>query len=209
MAFSDFKVMAEVANKYNIVLLQKTDIFKEVSAIAVSPAFTEDIDFCLRLRKSNASEYFLGESFVFRTFLEALKQNPKINFWSHEYTLTASGELTGIPDYLISFKKKNESYENLQLPFVAVGDAKKEDFAGGWAQTLAEMIACQQLNKEDNMPIWGIVTTGTTWEFGRLEGNSFTLNLYSYSIGANTTKIAGILDYIFKEGIRCAEEVES
>lgn len=209
MAFSDFKVLSEVADSYNIVISEKEPLFEEVANLSLSPLFEEDIRFALRLRKTNASEYFLCESLVFRTFLEVLKRNPRINFWSHEYTLTASEQLTGIPDYLVSIKNEHENYEKLKLPFIAVADAKKDDFAGGWAQTLAEMIACQKLNQNAEMPIWGIVTTGNVWEFGRLMGSIFTPDLFSYAIGMNTAKITGILDFIFKEGIRYADKLET
>jgi hypothetical protein len=209
MAFSDFKVLADVANKYNVLIYEKDSFFENVLPFSLSPSFIANMRFGLRLRKTNASEYFLCESLIYPLFSEVLQQNPKTNFWSHEYTLTASPELTGVPDYLISIKVEHENFEQLRLPFVAVGDAKKDDFAGGWAQTLAEMIACQQLNKTAQVPIWGIVTTGTIWEFGCLKGNIFTQDLYSYSIGTNTEKIAGILDFILKEGVRCAEAVEA
>ena len=70
----------------------------------------------------------------------------------------------------------------------------------GWAQTLAEMIACQKVNEPHTIPIYGIVTTGNVWEFACLDGNVFTQDVYSYSIGLNTHKIVAVLDYISKEG---------
>ncbi|MCP4105253.1 MAG: hypothetical protein GY749_06915, partial [Desulfobacteraceae bacterium] len=77
-------------------------------------------------------------------------------------------------------------------------EAKKQDFEGGWAQCLAEMVACQKINENENITIYGIVSTGIIWEFGKLETNVFTKNLLSYSV-AEAQKVVGILDFIFTE----------
>ncbi len=38
----------------------------------------------------------------------------------------------------------------------------------GWAQFLAEMIVAQRLNGENRVIVFGIVSNGTTWQFGKL-----------------------------------------
>jgi hypothetical protein len=38
------------------------------------------------------------------------------------------------------------------------------------------MIAAQRLNG-DNITLFGIVSNGATWEFGKLEANGFTRNI--------------------------------
>ena len=86
----------------------------------------------------------------------------------------------------------------INKPFLAVAEAKKEDFAKGWAQCLAEMIACQKINADERTVVYGIVPTGLVWEFGKLDQDTFTKHLVSYSISA-PNKIYGILDFIFTE----------
>lgn len=57
------------------------------------------------------------------------------------------------------------------------------------------MIACQKINEDDTI-IYGIVSTGLVWEFGKLEQNRFTKELYPYTI-SDPAKVLGALDYLF------------
>ena len=52
-------------------------------------------------------------------------------------------------------------------PYVAVVEAKRDDFTGGWAQCALEMYTMQQLN-QDTRFVFGIVSNGDTWEIGAL-----------------------------------------
>ena len=69
----------------------------------------------------------------------------------------------------------------LGLPLLPVVGAKRNDFEQGWGQCLAELIACDRLNKHSH-PMYSIVTDGKLWGFGRLEHQVFTKNLASYTI---------------------------
>lgn len=62
----------------------------------------------------------------------------------------------------------------LDYPLLAVVEVKKNDFKAGWAQCGSEMYAIQQLNKEPNQRVFGIVSNGETWEFAQLMQNTFT-----------------------------------
>jgi hypothetical protein len=64
----------------------------------------------------------------------------------------------------------------LDFPLVLVAEAKQNDFARGWGQCLAEMVAAQRLNGDVNLAIYGIVTDGEIWQFGQLVGAVFTKN---------------------------------
>ncbi len=44
-------------------------------------------------------------------------------------------------------------------PFLAISEAKRDGFDGGWAQCLAEQVACRKLNEEDGITIYGIGST--------------------------------------------------
>jgi hypothetical protein len=48
-------------------------------------------------------------------------------------------------------------------------------------QCLAELIAADRLNQVIR-PVYGIVTDGNLWQFGRLEQQVFTKNLANYTI---------------------------
>ena len=42
-------------------------------------------------------------------------------------------------------------------------EAKQNNFTEGWGQCLAELVAAQKLNKNNQIPIHGIVTDGELW----------------------------------------------
>jgi hypothetical protein len=40
------------------------------------------------------------------------------------------------------------------------------------------LIAAQKLNEKASVTIFGIVSNGTVWQFGKLEANFFTKNIF-------------------------------
>ena len=75
-----------------------------------------------------------------------------------EYPLTVNNWLKGTLDYLLH---KNNS--------LLVIEAKKDDLARGFTQLAVEMIALAQVEETDL--IYGAVTIGDVWRFGKLEVN--------------------------------------
>ncbi|MDE5087403.1 MAG: hypothetical protein O4805_09710, partial [Trichodesmium sp. St16_bin2-tuft] len=72
---------------------------------------------------------------------------------------------------------------------------KNDNLKSGLAQCMAEMVAAQIFNqRQDNevSKIYGVITTGTVWQFLELEGEAVVLDLQEYSV-ENLPKILGIL----------------
>ena len=59
-------------------------------------------------------------------------------------------------------------------PLIILVEAKRNDFDRGWGQCLAESVAAQKMNNDAAFPVYGIVTDGNLWQFGRLVGDTFT-----------------------------------
>jgi len=55
------------------------------------------------------------------------------------------------------------------------------------------MIACQKTNQDDNLIVYGIVSTGMIWEFCKLMQNTFTKHPFSYSI-VEPQKVLGVCE---------------
>ncbi len=66
-----------------------------------------------------------------------------------------------------------------------------------WGQTSAEMVAAQISNNNKKMPVLGLVTNGTTWQFGKLEENVFTIDERTFSATNNFNKVFNILNCFF------------
>jgi hypothetical protein len=102
------------------------------------------------------------------------------SLWSHK-SITADAILTGTPDYVVA-KRSLLGKNVLDFPLVVIAEAKQNDFGRGWGQCLAEMIAAQRLNGNEKLAVYGIVTDGEVWQFGRLIEAVFTKNIARVSI---------------------------
>ncbi len=87
------------------------------------------------------SDTFFRENFILPFLHQAWKHHWKLKLWSHR-SLVYDRELYGEPDYLVSAVIEGFIDNLINNPFLAVPEAKKEDFTKGWAQCLAEVIAC-------------------------------------------------------------------
>lgn len=195
MKFSDFQSFEQVIAKYPLTVRQER-FLPEVRA-ELPGLFLENLGFSLDMKAVEESETFFAENFVFPFLQQAWKRHRKLKLWSHK-TLALNGELIGEPDYLISALAEGVIERLINKPLLAVTEAKKEDFMKGWAQCLVEMIACQKINQKDDLVIYGIVSTGMVWEFGKLSGNVFIKHPLAYSI-SEPEKVLGLIDFVFAE----------
>lgn len=87
-----------------------------------------------------------------------------------------------MPDYLLATRSELGK-RVLAMPLLIVVEARRNDFEEGWGQCLAELVAAQKLNDDASRPVYGIVTDGKRWEFGKLVSKVFTENSESYHVG--------------------------
>lgn len=131
-------------------------------------------------------------------FVEIVPLHPKLKVWK-EATLNTD-TLTGVADYLIAPKR---AY--LATPLLCVAEAKKDDFAKGRVQCLAEMAACRWNNQQRGLDadVYGIVSNGQVWQFYQLAqpGTIFESGLYTVD---DLPELLGALDYVCAE---CAKNV--
>ena len=161
-------------------------------------AFIEDIHFLLAMKAIEENESFFTESFIFPFLREAWKHHRQLKLWTHR-SLMYDDELCGEPDYFLAALPTDEVISQLvNKPILAVTEAKKENFTQGWGQCLAAMIACQKINANPEIAIYGIVSTGLMWEFGKLVGNLLIKDSVTYFINV-PDQIFGVLDFIFAE----------
>ena len=194
MAFSDFTKVEQVIQLYPLQITRKNfipDVVFEPPAL-----FIEDVNFSLEKQAMQESEMYFRESFIFPFLQQAWKRHPRLKLWINQ-ALKYDDKLFGEPDYFVSAWAEKEVIDRLvNKPMLAVVETKKQDFEGGWAQCLAELIACQKVNADEHLTVYGIVSTGIIWEFGKLKQNVFTRDPLAYTI-AHPQKVLGILDYIF------------
>ena len=83
----------------------------------------------------------------------------------------------------------------IRRPVVAVAEAKKEDVIGGFGQCAAGMVAARIFNDRAGgppQPVFGVVTSGSSWKFLRLDGDVLRIDVPEYLL-PDVGKILGVL----------------
>lgn len=95
--------------------------------------------------------------------IESVDPFPALKIWKEAAIQTEF--LTGSADYLVA--GQGAVY---RAPLLCVVEAKKDDFEQGLAQCLAELRACQDLNRDyPAIDLYGIVTNAAMWRFYKLD----------------------------------------
>ena len=172
MAFTTYKSLSEVIKKFKIKYVgENFPVFEPNKAPEV---LQDDISFTLQNVAYDVSEPAICENLIYPVLKAAWRPFAnELALWSHQ-AIEFTEELSGTPDYLIS-RRSDLGKIVLDYPLLAVVEAKKDDFTGGWAQCGLEMYVIQQLNQNADQRIFGIVSNGETWEFAQLQQNTFTL----------------------------------
>jgi hypothetical protein len=179
MAFTDFKSADQVQKAYQIRYEDKN--FITFTAKTLPEYFVREFEFNRENFDIFGSEASRCEAVIYPVLREACKSFiQEYSLWSHK-SIAADDVLTGTPDYVVA--KRSQLGKNvLDFPLVLVAEAKQNDFVRGWGQCLAEMVAAQRLNGNTALPVYGIVTDGEIWQFGKLVDSVFTKNLSRVTI---------------------------
>ena len=199
MAFSDFKTISEVQERFKVKYAE--DNFVEAEPATPSVEFLRDFEFTREHINVFASEASRCETIIFPVLKGSYKAYAdRYALWIKQM-ITYDDILNGTPDYFISTKSELGKTV-VGSPLILLVGAKKNDFEQGWGQYLAELIAAQKINAgkvNDGaaLPVYGIVTDGTLWQFGRLVGDTFTQNRTDFAL-ANLSTLFGAVDSVFK-----------
>jgi hypothetical protein len=152
-----------------------------------------------RLEAFDLQHSELAETLLVDALLaEVVPNYPPLKVW--KAVALATDTLSGIADYLITPRRAYPA-----TPLLCVAKAKRDDFAVGEAQCVAEMHACRWNNRQRSVDpvVYGIVTNGQGWQFYRLSqtGELFASGLYAITA---LPVLLGILDHICAD---CARSV--
>ena len=196
MAFSDFKAIPEVQERFRI---KHTDTdFITVSETEISPSeqFLQELAFSRQYIDVFASESARCEAVIFPVLREVYKAYAEDYALWIKKPITYDETLSGTPDYFISTRSELGMLV-VGIPLIMFVEAKKNDFEQGWGQCLAELVAAQKINADPDVPVYGIVSDGTWWQFGCLVGDAFTRNRTSFSVD-NLPSLFGAINVVFK-----------
>lgn len=116
----------------------------------------------------------------------------RLKIWSHvPYNVDKEKGLVGEPDYLIAPRTK---YGDMGVPPLCIVEAKKDNFEEGWTQALAEMVAASLQGRKT---CFSVVTTGNTWDFGKLENRVFIREPRKFSATVDLQEVFDVLNWTF------------
>jgi hypothetical protein len=119
-------------------------------------------------------------------------------FSGEEFDVDREKGLNGFCDFLFS---RSTNRFTIDAPVLMLVEAKRGEIETGLGQCVAEMLAAQLYNQTKNRDvpvIYGCVTSGTLWQFLKLEGSDVTIDPTSYFV-VPVQKILGILKWILSQ----------
>jgi hypothetical protein len=195
MSFSDFKTLSQVQQAYQIHYQESPFIPKQTAILPT--AFVEDLTFNINQLDVFSSEAARCELIILPILREVYKKfAAQFSLWVQK-PMNYTPELSGTPDYMVS-KRSHLGKTVLEFPLLMLVEAKKNDFEQGWAQCLAELWAAQHLNQQPDLAVYGIVSDGKYWEFGKLQQQRFIKNNQSFSID-DLPELVAALEFIFEK----------
>jgi hypothetical protein len=203
MPFNEFQSLAEVMTRFGVAV--REDALVTPAQRPVSQALRDHIDTALRFVRFG-SEFGACEMLIAPILMEVYRPFAETLVLSAHEPFPGEEPLTGVPDYMVS-RRSPLGTSVPGRPVLMAMEAKRENFEAGWAQCLAAMLAARRYNGEPAVPVWGVVTTGRTWEFGvlRPDGRELTRHVGPYAV-ANLSEVCGALRFVLE---RCAETAAS
>jgi hypothetical protein len=200
MPYSDF-TLKQVQDNFNIEIIERSGIFSKIEGVEISDYFAATLEENIPLAVSINTEKARSELIISNVLIEIRKIfDRKISFFSGvEFNIDKEKGLNGYCDFLVSLSPEQLFVKS---PVIAMVEAKNENIMNGLGQCIAEMIASQIFNEQEGNKIpsvYGTVTTGISWKFIKLSGNTVHIDLKNYSIEDNPEKIIGILASMMKQ----------
>jgi len=197
MAYSDFKTIKHVKDKFPITVSSGSSLFADIAPVTISGWLEETLEDNVPLALNINTEKARSEMIVAPVLIETRKRlERQVSLFSGvDFTVDKDLGLSGYCDFILS-NSPNQAF--ITAPVICMVEAKNESIHGGYGQCIAEMIAAQRFNKEESMPIetiWGVVTAGDTWKFLRLVGDHVSIDYNEYQI-SQIEKVLAILHHM-------------
>ncbi len=199
MAYSNF-TLETVRNTFQLETDEAADISSKIEPVFPSEHLTTALAKKVPLALAIGTEKASSELIVTDILVELREKfEERISFFSGiDFSVDVEKGLTGVCDFLVSLSPV-QFY--LEAPIIILVEAKRENPVSGFGQCIAEMLAAKHFNiqKGNDIPvIYGASTTGTVWQFLKLEGQQLYIDKTPYSIG-QCDKILGILSSMVEQ----------
>lgn len=199
MAYNNF-TLDGLIQQFGLRVEARPDTFADAPPIALSPYLRDTLAETVPLALDVSTEKVRSELIISPVLMEARRQfKGQISLFSGvDFTVDAEAGLSGVCDFLFSLSPLQLS---VQAPVVAVVEAKNDNIKSGIGQCIAELMAAQKFNarRGTELPhLFGAITTGSSWKFLRLSGETATVDETEYHI-SQPEQILGILVAMIRE----------
>jgi hypothetical protein len=195
MAYNNF-TLASVKHQFSLTLLS-APFCQDLAPVTPSTTFAAIFAEWYPLAQQARSEKAKSELLVSPILLEVRKLvNHSVELFSgEEFSVDRDQGLNGFCDFLLS---RSTAPYLVEAPIVMLVEAKKGELDVGFGQCIAEMVAAQIFNANEDKPIpviYGCVTSGKQWQFLKLVGKDVTIDVNEYPV-MPVEKILGILKWM-------------
>lgn len=195
MAFSGYSSFGESVKAFQVTYIESN--FVVDAPFEIPEYFVQDLAFVMREGVVDNSEFAICENLVYPVLKEVWKAySSQFTLWSHQF-LSCDADLSGFPEYILA-RRSPLGKVVFDQPYLLLVEAKQDNFDAGWGQCLAEMVAAQRLNQTPEIGVFGIVSNGDRWQFGKLEKTALTRNQTFYSI-QSLEALFGAVNYVFQQ----------
>ncbi len=197
MAFRDFS-FPEVRQTLG-VSLRDADLTSGIAATKLRDEFVnqvrDGVDLAIRINTEKARS-----EFIIALVLMELRRSLDGSFGLFsgvEFNVDAARGLNGVCDFILT---KSPTQIIVTAPLVSIVEAKNDNVHYGYGQNIAQMVAAWEFNQQANTPlstIYGVVTTGTAWQFMQLQEKEVTIDRREYYV-TDLGTIMGILTQMIR-----------
>jgi hypothetical protein len=197
VAFRDFS-FPDVRQALGLTL-READFTSAISPITPREEFSAQVRDGVGLAIAVNTEKARSE-FVIAVVLMELRRSLDGSFGlfsGTELNVDPSRGLNGVCDFILT---KSPTQIILSAPLVSIVEAKNDNVHYGYGQCIAQMVAAWEFNRRDETAIdtvYGVVTTGTAWQFMKLQDKEVTIDRREYYVG-ELGKIMGILTQMIR-----------
>jgi hypothetical protein len=200
MSYRDF-TLKEVTRRFGLSIAGSESLFAGAPEVKPSPLLRELLQEYLPLARAINTEKARSEFLIAPILAEVrARLGHRISLFSGvEFTVVPEQGLNGFCDFILS---RSPEQQFLTAPLVAIVEAKNENLKAGLGQCIAAMVGARVFNEREGIPIrsiYGAVTSGTLWQFLRLEGPEIRLDEREYHLVERLATILGIFVQMFAE----------
>ncbi len=197
MSYSNFSLDL-LKERFSLRISSDKELFTDIEGVDVSSWLKETLQQNYPVAIAIHTEKARSEMIVAPVLLEVRRQlNNQISLFSGvEFNVDFQLDLKGVCDFLFCLSPEQLS---ITAPVVTIVEAKNDNLKNGIPQCIAEMEAARLFNFKRGKPVkevFGVVTTGTLWQFLRLKDHQVEVDNLDYHIN-EVGRIVGVILHFF------------